>query len=64
MKIKGIFITKTQTKKGSYLYNFLTRDNDNQVVIRVLSQSEYALNKEVELDLNIFDFRKIYFEKK
>jgi hypothetical protein len=64
MKIKGIFITKTQTKKGNYLYNFLTRDNEVQIVLRVLSNNEYVLNKEIEIDLNVFDFKKIYFEKK
>jgi hypothetical protein len=63
MKLKGILVTKDKTKKGSYVYNFLTKDNDNQVVIRVLGQSDYPLNKEIEIDLNLFDFKKIYFIK-
>jgi hypothetical protein len=64
MKMKGIIITKQITKKGSFLYNFLTKDGENQIVIRVLCQNEYPLNKEIEIDLNVFDFKKIYFEKK
>jgi hypothetical protein len=61
MKVKGVLITKDKTKKGSFIYNFLTRDNDNQVVIRVLGQSDYPLNKEIELDLKLLDFKKVYF---
>ncbi|MBX0311700.1 MAG: hypothetical protein JHC31_07960 [Sulfurihydrogenibium sp.] len=63
MKIKGILITKQLTSKGNYVYNFLTRDEDNQIVIRLLSKNDYSLNKEVELSVNVLDYKKMYFEK-
>jgi hypothetical protein len=63
MRMKGILITKDKTKKGSYVYNFLTKDNEAQIVLRVLSKNDYVLNKEIEIDLNLFDFKKIYFER-
>jgi len=62
MKIKGAFLTKNKTKKGAYLYDFLTNMGGRQVILKIVSLSDYPLNKELEVELSLSN-RVVYFCK-
>lgn len=49
MKIEGVCLTKSMSKKGYYIYDFLTQDEGQQKVVKVISKGNYDLNKKIEV---------------
>jgi len=53
MKMKIVPLEKFKTKKGQNMYNSLCSLGGARSVIKVLSDKEYPLDKEVEIEVRV-----------